>query len=267
MKRRRRIEALLFCFMGLVSFQSGLLADSTDPQGPAIRFDKLEHDFGRLDQGDVVKTVFIFRNTGNARLMVHRVRVSCGCTPAFTDSRYTEPGETGRISVTLDTQGKRGRLRKPITIYTNDKAKPEVSLFVLADVRVLVKLAPHIIYIEQARLGEVIRETVRLENKSGRPITITSVTSSRPEIEAILSKRAIPAEGQGSLAVTISIPKNAATHISGRVTLTTSHPKCPKINLPVYARVVGIKPRFPKAKNRLIIPGRMPAPEPKSLSQ
>jgi len=43
---------------------------------PAIAFDAKEFDFGSVDQGETVEHVFTFRNTGNADLVIEKVRSS-----------------------------------------------------------------------------------------------------------------------------------------------------------------------------------------------
>ena len=43
---------------------------------PKILFEQTEYDFGRLDQGVKIEHAFIFKNTGDAPLIVDKVRSS-----------------------------------------------------------------------------------------------------------------------------------------------------------------------------------------------
>lgn len=43
---------------------------------PKIFFEQTEYDFGKLDQGTKVEHLFLFKNTGNAPLLVNKVRSS-----------------------------------------------------------------------------------------------------------------------------------------------------------------------------------------------
>ena len=42
--------------------------------GPAVTFDKLSHDFGTINEGDVVETVFTLTNTGTSDLIILNAR-------------------------------------------------------------------------------------------------------------------------------------------------------------------------------------------------
>ena len=57
-------------------------ATQTSDKQAAITFEKEEHDFGSLLQGEVVSYSFHFTNTGNAPLIISQVTSSCGCTVA-----------------------------------------------------------------------------------------------------------------------------------------------------------------------------------------
>jgi hypothetical protein len=43
---------------------------------PKILFEQTEYDFGKVDQGEKIEHLFRFKNTGNASLVIHKVRSS-----------------------------------------------------------------------------------------------------------------------------------------------------------------------------------------------
>jgi hypothetical protein len=47
---------------------------------PELTFEKQEHDFGTIKQGDKVTYEFKFKNTGQADLLISGAKGSCGCT-------------------------------------------------------------------------------------------------------------------------------------------------------------------------------------------
>ena len=47
---------------------------------PAITFEKVNHDFGDVIQGEKVTYNFQFHNTGGTDLLISKVSTSCGCT-------------------------------------------------------------------------------------------------------------------------------------------------------------------------------------------
>jgi hypothetical protein len=49
-------------------------------------------------------------------------------------SDHLEPGTTGKIRAVVDTAGRIGRLEKHITVYSNDKQNPVVTLSLSLDI-------------------------------------------------------------------------------------------------------------------------------------
>lgn len=88
-------------------------------QTPAISFEKDTHDYGRIILGEKVTYSFKFTNTGQADLIISNVSSSCGCTvPTFTKTPV-KAGEKGIISVTFDSENRKGFQHKTITVLTN----------------------------------------------------------------------------------------------------------------------------------------------------
>lgn len=87
---------------------------------PVMTFQKSEHNFGTINEGDVVETAFIFTNTGNADLTILDARGSCGCTvPEYPKNTPIAPGQTAEIKVKFDSSNKPGNQMKTVTLTTN----------------------------------------------------------------------------------------------------------------------------------------------------
>ena len=85
-----------------------------------MNFEKSEHDFGAINEGDVVETSFVFTNTGNSDLTILDARGSCGCTvPEYPKNTPIAPGESGEIKVKFDSANKPGNQAKTVTLTTN----------------------------------------------------------------------------------------------------------------------------------------------------
>lgn len=91
----------------------------TDGAVPKMEFTSPEHDFGMIKPGETVSHVFEFRNTGKAPLIIENASASCGCTVPEYPRQPIAPGESGRIKVSFDSQGKFGMQNKQVTISAN----------------------------------------------------------------------------------------------------------------------------------------------------
>ena len=92
-----------------------------------MNFEKSEHDFGTINEGDVVETSFVFTNTGNSELTILDARGSCGCTvPEYPKNTPIAPGESGEIKVKFDSSNKPGNQAKTVTLTTNTERGREI---------------------------------------------------------------------------------------------------------------------------------------------
>jgi hypothetical protein len=86
---------------------------------PVIAFEKVNHDFGDVIQGEKVTYNFQFHNTGGTDLLISKVSTSCGCTVGKYPRELIKPGEGGEIEVTFDTHRRKGIQNKTITVLAN----------------------------------------------------------------------------------------------------------------------------------------------------
>jgi hypothetical protein len=105
----------------LVNNPKSATETTTEKPVPAITFQKTEHDFGRVIQGEKITYNFKFKNTGTGDLIITRVSASCGCTaPAFTRDPV-KPGDDGIIRVTFDSENRMGFQNKIVTVVSNSQ--------------------------------------------------------------------------------------------------------------------------------------------------
>ncbi len=107
---------------------------TTFAQQPVITFQKTEHDFGKINEGDGrVSTIFEFKNEGMEPLVLSNVRASCGCTTPTWTRTPIEPGQTGTITVTYNPNGRPGRFQKTVTI-TSNASNPTTKIYIKGEV-------------------------------------------------------------------------------------------------------------------------------------
>jgi len=97
-----------------------------DGKYPAMTFNKKEHDFGVINEGDKVETTFTFTNTGEADLIIANAAGSCGCTVPEFPKEPIKPGKTGKMKVSFDSNGKPGMQQKSVTITANTATGKDV---------------------------------------------------------------------------------------------------------------------------------------------
>ena len=86
---------------------------------PVIEFEKTEHDFGKMLQGEQVSYTFKFKNVGNAPLIVSNIEKTCGCTSPDFSKEPIKPGGEGRITITYDSKGHKGFQNNRLIVKTN----------------------------------------------------------------------------------------------------------------------------------------------------
>ena len=90
------------------------------PSGPILTWEKSTHDFGDIQVGDKVETIYRFTNTGTESLIITNVTVTCGCTvPKGWPRDPIVAGGKGEIVVAFNSLGKFGKQNKVITIVSN----------------------------------------------------------------------------------------------------------------------------------------------------
>ena len=101
--------------------------DAAAANFPVMTFDKTEHDFGTINDGDIVSTVFNFTNTGKSPLVIVSAKGSCGCTvPNDWPKEPIPPGGTGKFTVQFNSKGKPNQQQKTVTITANTEKGREI---------------------------------------------------------------------------------------------------------------------------------------------
>jgi hypothetical protein len=96
---------------------------------PTINFDKTLHDFGEIQNGTAVETVFSYTNSGRSPLVVTDIKSTCGCTvPQGWSKEPLMPGESSQFSVKFNGKGA-NKVSKTITLTTNtEKGREQVRI-------------------------------------------------------------------------------------------------------------------------------------------
>lgn len=104
---------------GVVNIPNSASGESNTGQLPAITFDKVEHDFGKVIQGEIVSYSFKFKNTGGSDLVIANISTSCGCTASSYPKEPVKPGAEEKIEVSFNSSGRQGFQNKTLTVAAN----------------------------------------------------------------------------------------------------------------------------------------------------
>jgi hypothetical protein len=93
--------------------------NGSDEGMPIMTFEKTEHDFGTITDGEIVEVAFRFTNTGDGVLLISDAKGDCGCTVPRYPTEPLNPGDEGVILVSFNSSGKVGENQKKVTVVTN----------------------------------------------------------------------------------------------------------------------------------------------------
>ena len=130
----KKIKYLLFVpFLALACTTTTNADEEQRRTDYAEYFEKMDYDFGTVQEGDQVRHTYKFKNTGDKNLILINVKGSCGCTvPEDWPKDPIAPGETGEIKVVFDSQGRAGNVKKNVRVEAN--TDPSLSLLTLTGV-------------------------------------------------------------------------------------------------------------------------------------
>ena len=86
---------------------------------PTMVFAEEVYDFGTISQGEKVSYSYKFKNEGTANLIISSAKGSCGCTVPSWPKEPIAPGTEAAIDVVFDSNGKKGKQHKKVTIVAN----------------------------------------------------------------------------------------------------------------------------------------------------
>ena len=99
-----------------------------------IKVDKEAHDFGATKKGDQLVHKFKIKNTGKVVLKIENLLTYCDCIKGKALQTEIQPGETGEVEVTLNTNDMSGKQVRSVTIVTNG-FPPNKRLVVTTEVK------------------------------------------------------------------------------------------------------------------------------------
>lgn len=110
---------ILFVLIFTSSFFTACEDSGLEEGETIVSFDKTVYDFGTVNEGEMVETVFRLTNIGSSDLVITDAKASCGCTVPVWPGEAINPGESGDISARFNTEGKFDEQEKTVILTTN----------------------------------------------------------------------------------------------------------------------------------------------------
>lgn len=229
------LAAALLAFAPALAFAQAPKA-AAPAAAPKLVLPEEKKDVGTVPKGEVIHATFILKNEGKADLHVTDVKPSCGCTAPEYD-KTIKPGAEGKIVLNVDTKTFQGPISKSALILTDDPEKPQVSVFVMANVRPYVETHPVGFFRLQALTGETSTSEIVLfsEEPDFKPSKVETPNSymkaTLAPVSAAEKVAGKPAnQWKISLATTPEAPEGL---LGGYVKVQTGVAKQPELSLAV----------------------------------
>lgn len=222
-----RLAVLLFACLLVLGLAAGALA------APKINFPQTELVFNEVPEGKPLVAVFPFSNNGDQNLLIGEVSPSCGCTASSYD-KITKPGQGGKVTLELDTEGITGSFRKTAVVATNDPAQPFITLVISGETKSRLIVEPARRLELTGCLGQPVSASAKIRNPDGKPVVIAGLDNPMSEyLEAKLTP------GPGGKFVTLTLQSKAAEPVEFAGPLFLRIPNGPRTSVWVVVKING----------------------------
>jgi hypothetical protein len=202
------------------------------PVSPAsnarIKFDALEHDFGKVSPDSINNCRFTFTNVGKDVLKIDRLQGTCKCTVPDLQKKEYAPGETGEITVEFHAPKYQGDTSQQVMVFSNDSNTPKAQLEIKAYVELQVAVTP-----EHLTLSLIATDggasPITLTSLDGKKFAITKIESQGDVISIAFDPNNISEKHVFNPVVNID---NLRKYLNGYVVFDINHPKCNSARIP-----------------------------------
>jgi hypothetical protein len=213
-------------------------------QSPAIKFEKVLFDFGKVGPRKKLTNEFRFINTGNSPLEITKVARCCGSVVAPLQKHKYLPGESGIIKATYTSPTSPGPLTKQLVVHSNDKTKPSVTLLIKAEVVKKITFKPSILSFRPFKEGTKNQELV-IESLDEQSFSVTDLKSTSDCVSAEYD----PTLKASRFVLDLRMDAEKVQNVSkGSIILTLTHPEAISATVPFE-----VVPRFTISPPLLIV--------------
>ena len=180
----KRMTVITLALVMAVAAPFAIAQEKASTEKPAPRLTLVEpiKDFGTVPKGQKITHQFLVKNTGTADLEIIAAKPACGCTVADFD-KIIKPGQTGKVTASVDTVTFAGPTSKSVTLETNDPNTPSAQLTISAIVKPYVEAYPAGFVRFNMLQGDSESQTLTLYSEEEEPFEIVKIESPQPWIK------------------------------------------------------------------------------------
>ena len=224
----KRTWLLLF----LLFFPIAVLADPA----PALDAERMTFDFGEIFQGEKVTHTFAFTNSGDADLVIKRIKTSCGCTAALLSAKTIPPGAEGTIKATFDSGRFRGKVTKTIYFYSNLPGGQPQNFTITGNIRPMVAFEPaQLSFGEVPEGGEKVL-SLTLTNAGEEKLQIENIRTANTALH-VTTEAEFLLPGVATPFTVAARPIKETAHLRGYVLVRTDNKSLGELRIPVRGSV------------------------------
>lgn len=225
-----RVLVLLAAFAGLFLTLTSFSSVAVAAQPKAV-IPETTHDFGEAIQDQEFSYTFTIKNAGTAPLKILEVDPDCACTvPAY--DREIAPGREGKITLKLKPYSVIKKFTKKTRVRFNDPDMPQTVLVLTGYAKPIIEIVPSHIVRFRGGLNEEHKAEIRFISHMSEPWEIKGFETNIPDKIDV----AIKAEQPGKVYVlTVKNKQKEPGHYAGKITLTTTAEKRPRLLVRVFA--------------------------------
>ncbi len=223
-----------------------------------------EYDWGKVSPADnPLKATVTFKNEGNEKLVISKVKPGCGCTAAKPEKDTLDPGDSTTMSIEFRISGS-GLQHKTIDIETNDPAKTITKYKITCDLvrDIIVKPGEHISFRgEHVIVGKEMVETFFIKNNSTKPVKFYDLQTTPDVLKTNLPPDFTLKPGEEKEALAKWIPTQANQQFNGQILIKTDSKNSPNVTISVHGYAL-INPMAPESDQVPVKPAEEPVKPP-----
>lgn len=235
---RSRIVIVCACLAVAIGTPLSIAALRARRSAPArYELDRTSFNWGNVEPGSHVSTVFIIRNSGCAPLELGEATTSCGCTKPSLPDGPIEPGGRRSIDVKFQVPATLGTVRHFVKIPTTSQGQPPIELTLFATAWCAIRTVPQAVDIGHLRPGDHFERVIQVYSADSKPFRINwatvdldSMTVDRPPKDRSLPMHRIVLRYDAG---------NGLGHIQGTLRVGTDREDCCLLSIPLAGQTVG----------------------------